>query len=351
MFSAVEIAWFSIVPAAIAAIITWLANRRWSKASGDLAVQADGPVRPVRMVGAAIAVSVSIAIFAIQMQDHHNVLALTGEAELTSETQRSLWSKAFLKTNQNFASPRVAHHWSLAIAVGGLMTGGIVAWRRAKFLRLFVAIAASGTVILRLLWTSVYLRSEWTFVEQVAWIGGASLLAGWAWWMAANRIEDSNIPEQGDAAKRGSHAHQRLFLIGGTIGLIAATLLLTGSLRYGVVAAVIASATGGAWIASWKRKRDGMRGEWCGPLVMLTTFLLVIGTAFSELPIPQALLFAASLMFALVASSCSGDSPLWKTSGWIAIGILPAIIATVWAIIIFADTLTNAPVNPYDAYK
>ena len=353
MFSAVEIAWFSAIPAVIAALVVWMTTGQTPTVAKSTGSDEDSPALMqgglAGRFGLAIVIATAAAMLSIQAQDHHDVLVSNGSADDSAEAS-SLWIQAVAKAATDFAKPKVAHHWTLIIAIGGLVAGKFVASGAASFLRLVVAVAVCAAVVLRLLWTSVYLRSEWSTTEQVAWIGGVSLLSGWAWWMAVKRINDSNQTGEGDLATRDSSAYQRLLLFGAATSLMAAALIFTGSLRYGVIAAIVASAAGGSWIAGWRVRNSRIAAGWCGPMILLMLSLLIAGTAFSELPFVHAMLFAATILFASVTPFSTSDR-LWKKFGWILIGILPAVVAAAWAFTIFADTFNNAPVNPYDAYK
>ena len=353
MFSAAQLAWMTIIPTAIAVTLTWLANRSRVRSlsradshdpsnEGDNNIAIDDVARNDRVgelgrgFGLAIGIAFCIATIGVQTIDNYNV-AISKSTDEGISGQSAIFS-AIGESLQQVVSPIVAHHRVVQFAILGLVAGLIVRLPRAT-VGIAVAVIASAIMVTRTLWTSAYVQSDWSRLEQVVWMGGISLLAGYLWW---------RISHQSSVSAESSYL--RMFLLGFATFLLSATLVFTGSLTYGTVAAVLASSAGGAWLCGWRYRRIGVAGDWCTPQVLLFVFLLVIGTAFSELPTWNALLFAATV--ALIAILPIPAKPSFgKLAACVLIAILPSVVATGLAAKHFVDLNSSQPSNPYDAYK
>ena len=337
MFSITQVAWITIIPALMALIGVVIANAVVSldvpKDAPENAQESE-PDRRGRGIGLAISIAFCLSTFALQTLDNHVVI----QNRNAQDTSRTYWSQAIAQSWEQVKNPNVAHEQLIRFALLGLLMGTMVAVPQKSW-SLIAALIPSGYMVWRLLGSSVYVQSEWNQVETAVWIGGLTATATFAWWLLSRQ-----------SAVAPQSTYWRMFLLGATSSLLAATLVFTGSIRYGTLAAVLATASGGAWLASWKWRKTGIHGVWCGPIIPIIFSLLIMGAAFSELPVWQAAFFVVTL--ALIAGLPLPQSNPLAVVAVMLITISPAITASGWSAREFIQTnQATESSNPYEAYK
>ena len=227
--------------------------------------------------------------------------------EITFEDLKQPTTQVF----QSALKPIEARQWIPAVAlvsvVLALLGGLFPRWGMSLNWILFTA--AIGLLAYLILRNSVYMTAEWKGQTAYFWLGAIAGVAGLAWLFIVSEVPGNS---------RGT-----LFLGGIVAACTAVAIASSGSLKYGLLAGIVASAMGGAFMASWLLRRAANNLGWATPVIALTTLMIVVSHFFSDLkPVHAGLLIASWLLVGLRPSS-----------GWF-VGILslvPAAIAACWA--------------------
>ena len=250
---------------------------------------------------------------------------------------------ALQETAADAWAPRQAKHRLPGIgAAVALLTALLFGMRVDRRLCLLLGSALSVSVTARVLWSSIYVASEWTRIEAGVWLGGIGLMIGVLWCLlAADRTTDE-YPDEGHYGK--------LLLVGIITGLLGVALASSGSLTIGLLGFALSSSVAGTLTGWWLRRECSSSG-WSGPVSVFSGLLMIFGCAFSELWLTHAFLIWLSLILVALVPPKWVFQKSW-TSGmaWCFAILSPATIATGWAVIRAVIAIRSEPVNPYDAY-
>ena len=258
---------------------------------------------------------------------------------------------ALQETAADAWAPRQAKHRLPGIGTAvTLLTALLFGMRVDRRLCLLLASALSFSVTAWVLWSSIYVTSEWTRIEAGIWLGGIGLLIGVLWWLlATNRPADEYSGENFDEYSGAGH-YGRLLLVGIITGLLGVALASSGSLTIGLLGFALSSSVAGALTGWWLRRGCWSPG-WSGPVAVLSGLLMIFGCAFSELWLTHAFLIWLSLILVALVPPKWVFGKSWRTGmTWCFAILSPAMIATGWAVIRAVMAIRSEPANPYDAY-
>lgn len=206
--------------------------------------------------------------------------------------------------------------------------------RLSSFLRLALAIALPT----RLLWSSVYFP-QWSFWQDVCWIGGIGLALYAAWEFHGYRQRDSDT---------GFLTASLVLLVAGASSL---TVAMSGSVIYGQLGGALTSALAGVLVAALIHRDAAEMQAAAGPLCIVLGSLLIIGHFFAELSAPHAVTLAlAFLLSGRLIRFRLQSRPVFS---WLSAALVVLLVSAVVlnAGVRFAQSLKSTGDNPYAAYQ
>jgi hypothetical protein len=250
--------------------------------------------------------------------------------------QRKGWS-AF----EALTEPRVAQDWlSWAVVAAAVVSvvGASRTWRLPVVPVLALIVCAA--VPARLLWQSVYVRSEWSRVEAVLWLGGLAA-AMWIVWMLFHTSNAASDPRV------------RLVLLLVVTLCTAVVLAMSGVLVYGLFAGATAAALVGtcAWPVVRRDSAADLSGGLAGGggvLTVLVVGLILLGYFFAELTAINAVLLGLALTAVGWKMPTRLEArPKTALAVRMVTCLVPAAVAVTLAARAFAAAMAEQAADPY----
>jgi len=234
--------------------------------------------------------------------------------------------------------PHVARDWVpwlvLAAVIVVYLDNRHLPHRLSSILRLALAIALPT----RLLWSSVYFQ-QWSFWQDVCWIGGIGLAVCAAWELHGHRPRDSDT---------GFLVAALVLLVAGASSL---TVAMSGSIMYAQLGGVLTSALVGILVGAIVHRDHAEMLAAAGPLCVVFGSLLIVAYFFAALTGPHAVMLAlAFLLSGGLVRLCSEGRPVYR---WLSAAIVVLLVSAVVlnAGVRFAKSLKPTSDNPYAAYR